>query len=80
VRLNGTRCTKNLTALDFLALRAAKQNTDIVARLALIQKLAEHLNARASRLRRVLDADNLDFVANLHDTALDTARRHRAAA
>ena len=71
---------QNLAALDLLALRAAQQNADIVARLALVQKLAEHLNARARRLLRLLDADNLDLVADIHDPALDTARHNRAAA
>ena len=44
-------CRQNLAALNFLTLRATQQHTNVVARLALIQQLAEHLNARARRLR-----------------------------
>ena len=46
----------------------------------LIQKLAKHLDARADRLRRLLQTDDLDLVADLHHAALDTSRHHRPAA
>jgi hypothetical protein len=47
--------------------------TDVVARLALVQQLAEHLDAGAGGLLRGLDADDFDFLADLDDAALDTA-------
>ena len=49
-------------------------------RLAAIQKLAEHLHARAGRLLRRLDAHDLELVAHVHHAALDPARHHRATA
>ena len=51
VRLHRTRLAQNLAALDVLALRAAQQAADVVARLALIEQLAEHLDAGDGRLR-----------------------------
>ncbi len=80
MRRNRTRLRQHLTALHLLALGAAQQHTHIVARLALIQQLAEHLNARARRLRRLLDADDLNLVADIDNAALNTARHNRAAA
>ncbi len=79
MRRDRTRRAQNLAALHFLALRAAQKHAHIVARLALVEKLAEHLDARAGRLHRRLDAHDLDFLADLHDAALDAARHHRAA-
>ena len=46
VRRHRTRLGQNLAALDAFALNAAQQRADIVARLALVQQLAEHFNAR----------------------------------
>jgi hypothetical protein len=37
-----------------------RSNTPMLSPASLVQKLAEHLNARANRLHRVLDADDLD--------------------
>ena len=71
---------QNLAALDAFALDAAQQRADVVARLALVQQLAEHLDARDDRLRGRPDADDLDCLAHLDDAALDAARHHRAAA
>src|SRR5581483_122191 len=71
---------QHLAALDFLALGAAQQATDIVAGLALIEQLAEHLDAGDDGLLRRTDADDLDFLADLDDAALDAAGAHRAAA
>ena len=78
VRRNRPRLRQNLAALNILALRTAKQNPDIVASLALVQKLPEHLNARHRRLLRVTKADNLNLVANLHNPCLNAARHNRA--
>ncbi len=45
-----------------------------------VQELAEHLHARHHALLRVLQADDLHLLANLHLAALDPARHNRAAA
>ena len=80
VRRDRTRLGQNLTALNFFTLRAAKQNTNVVASLTLIEQLAEHFNARAGRLRRRLHAHDFNFVANLDHAAFNTTRHHRTAA
>ena len=79
VRRDRARLRQHLPALHLLAPHAAQQTPHIVARLARIQQLAEHLNARARRLRRLLDTDDLHLVAHLHLAPLDPARHHRAA-
>src|SRR5207237_1659433 len=58
----------------------AQQRTDVVAGLALVEQFAEHLNARDNGLLRRAQTDNLDFLADLDDAALDTAGHHGAAA
>src|SRR5690606_23017280 len=78
VRLDRTRLAQHLATLDLVTLRATKQHADVVTGLALVQQLAEHLDTRDRRLLRRADADDLDFVADLHDAALDTTRHHRA--
>src|SRR5688572_3881011 len=80
VRRDRPRLGQNLAALDILAANAAQQRPDVVARLALVQQLAEHLNARHHRLGRGLKPHDLDLLADLHDPALDAARHNRAAA
>src|SRR5690606_33012442 len=59
-----------LSALHTLAVHTAKQSPDGVARLPLVEQLAEHLDARAGRLRRIAVANDLQLVANLHSAAL----------
>src|SRR4029077_17382881 len=61
-------------------LNTTEQTADVVARLALIQQLAEHLDTGADRLAGLLDANDFDFVADLDDATLDTAGNHGAAA
>ena len=46
-----------------LLLDAAEQAADVVARLALVEQLAEHLDARHDRLLRLVEADDLDLFA-----------------
>src|SRR5918998_1219827 len=71
VRGDRTRLHDDLTALDVLALDAAEQQTDVVAGLALVEQLAEHLDAGDGRLGRVrTDADDLDLLGHLDDAAL----------
>ena len=69
VRPHAARLGDQLPALDVLALEAAQQQADVVARLALVQQLLEHLDAGDRRLggRAVADADDLDLVARLDD-------------
>ena len=79
VGLDRARLGKHLTTLDALAGDATQQTADVVAGLTAVEEFLEHLDAGAGRLLGlVLEADDLDFVANLHLAALDSASRHRA--
>src|SRR2546429_193135 len=72
---------QDLAALDLLALGAAQQAADVVARPALVEDLAEHLDTGHDSARRLrMDADDLDGLAALDDSLLDTPGGHRAAA
>src|SRR5690606_21684170 len=64
---------------DLSAVDTADQGADVVASLARVEQLAEHFNAGNGGLLGCLDADDLDFFANLDDTALDTAGNHSTA-
>src|SRR5690606_8845846 len=81
VRGGGARLDDALAALHLLALDTAQEQADVVARLALVEELAEHLDAgdRGGE-RLVLDADDVDGVVDVDDTALDAAGHHGAAA
>src|SRR4051794_33949134 len=82
LRVRGDRAwlAEYLSALDVLPLRPAKEATHVVARLPLIEDLAEHLDSGDHGLRRRLDAHDLDLVAGVDDPLLDPARGDRAAA
>ena len=80
VRRDRAGLGQHLAALHVFALDAAEQHADVVAGLALVQQLAEHLDAGDDGLAGWPDADDLDFVADLDDAALDAAGDHRAAA
>src|SRR5262249_60045534 len=80
VRLDAAGLAQHLAALDLLALGAAQQAADVVARLALVEQLAEHLDAGDHGLHGRPQPDDLDFLADLDDAALDTAGHHGAAA
>src|SRR4051812_11268588 len=71
---------EHLPALDVLALGAAQQAADVVAGHALIEDLAEHLDAGHDRRGRVGDAEDLDVVAGVDDALLDAAGGDGAAA
>ena len=71
---------QHLAALDFLLLRAPQQDADVVAGLALVEELAEHLDTGAHRLGRGPQPDDLDLVVDLDDALLDLAGGHRATA
>src|SRR5450631_2252044 len=80
VRRDAPRLGQHLPALDLLALGPTEQRPDVVARATLVQQLPEHLHAGHHRLHGVLEPDDLDLLADLHDSALHPARDHRAAA
>src|SRR5262245_25958834 len=80
MRLHRAGLAQHLAALDFLALGAAQQAADIVTGLALIEQLAEHLDASDHGLLGRADADDLDFFADLDDAALNAAGADSAAA
>src|SRR4030095_4287137 len=67
-------------ALDLLLVHAAEQETDVVARLPAVEKLAAHLDARDDRLLARFEAHQLELLTNLDAAPLDTACRDRAAA
>src|SRR3990172_766579 len=73
VRLDRAGQRQHLAALYVFSLDAAEQAADVVARLARVQGLAEHLNAGAHGLPRLTEADNLDLLTRLDDAALDAA-------
>jgi hypothetical protein len=52
-------------ALDAFTVNTAQQQTHVVPRFALVQQLAEHLDAGADGLLVRADADNLDVLADL---------------
>ena len=74
------RLREHLATLHLFLLRAAEQRADVVARTALVEELAEHLDARDGRLRRRLETDDLDVIADVDRATLDAARHHRATA
>src|SRR5262249_48922501 len=74
-----TGLAEHLAALDFLALGATQQAADVITSLTLIEQLAEHLDAGDDRLLGRTNADNLDFLADLDDAALDATGADSAA-
>ena len=67
VRRDAARLAHDLPAQHVLALDAAQQQADVVARLALVEQLFEHLDARHRAARRRLQADDLHLLARLDD-------------
>src|SRR5204862_439828 len=67
VRRDRALLAEHHAALDLFALRTAEQHADVVAGLALVEQLAEHLDAGAHRLAGVTEADDLELVADLDD-------------
>src|SRR5581483_6421606 len=63
VRRDRARLAENLPALDLLALGATQEATDVVARLALVEDLLEHLDTGDDGRGGRLDAHDLDGVA-----------------
>ncbi len=80
VRLDRAGLGQNLATHDVLALHTAQQRADVVAGLALVHVLVEHLDAGDDGLGAVgVDPDDLDFLVPLQPAALDPARSDRAA-
>src|SRR3954463_15857309 len=80
VRRRRARLDDDLAALDLLALDAAEQEADVLTRAALVEQLAEHLDAGDGRRHLLfLDAHDVDGLVDLDDTALDPAGDDRAA-
>src|SRR5690606_19889513 len=80
VRLDRAGLGQHLAALDIVLFHATQQDADVVARHALVEQLAEHLDAGDDLLLGGPEADDLDFVADLDAAALDTAGHDGAAA
>src|SRR6516162_5906917 len=81
VRGVGARLDDDLAALHLLALDAAKQQAHVVAGLAIVEDLAEHLHAGDGRgLRLLLDTDDVHGLAGVNGAALDPAGHDGAAA
>ena len=79
VRLHRTGLAQNLATLNVFTLRATQQRANVIASLTLIKQLAEHFNARHRRLHSRLQTDNLNFLTNLHNAALNTTCHNRTA-
>src|SRR5918999_835143 len=81
VRGDRARLAEDLPALDVLTADATEEAADVVARLALVEDLAEHLDPGHDGVAGLLvDADDLDRVAGVHDALLDAAGCDGAAA
>ena len=80
VRRNRTRSCQNLAAFYFFTFRTAQQYADVVAGFAFVQQFAEHFNTCTGRLLGRFDAYDFDFVADMQNTALNTACYNRTAA
>src|SRR3954454_494293 len=64
VRRDRARLAEDLPALDLLTLGTAQEAADVVARLTLVEDLAEHLDAGDDGLRGLrVDTHDLDLVA-----------------
>ena len=72
VGLDRSHLGDDLTALNVLLLDAAEKNSDVVAGLCGVEELTEHFDVGDGGLLGVLQTDDLDFLALLEDTTLDT--------
>ena len=78
VRGHGLRGREHHAADDVLLLRAAEKETHVVARLGVVEQLAEHFHAGHHVLGRIAEAHALHLVVQADDAALDTASRDGA--
>ena len=68
------------TALDVFLVDTAEKETYVVACFALIEELAEHLDAGNNRLEVSAKTHDLNFVAYFHNAGFDTAGSNSTAA
>src|SRR5690606_27529534 len=80
VRGDRVRLADDLAALELVLLDAAEQQADVVARLALVERLLEHLDAGDGQVHFGAESDDLLLVADLDDAAVDRAGADGAAA
>src|SRR5262245_27393977 len=79
MRRNTSGYRQNLPSLDLFALCPAQQHPDVVARLALVQELAEHFDTRSYCFLSIPKTHDLDLFAELASPALHPAVNHRSA-
>src|SRR3546814_1420475 len=79
VRRDRTRLGEHLATFHFVAADTADQRADVVAGLTLIEELAEHFDAGDDGLAGVVNANDLDFLADLDDAGFDTTRNDSTA-
>src|SRR5262249_7582168 len=79
VRGDRARFGEHLTALDVGLLEASQQYADVVTGHALVEQLAEHLDAGHHLLLRRSKAHDLDFLAHLDLAAVNAPGHDRAA-
>src|SRR5437762_13602101 len=70
VRGDGARLGQHLATYDVLALHTAEKGADVVAGLALVYVLVEHLDAGHDGLGGLVDADDHDLLVLLDLSAL----------
>src|SRR6478735_10104076 len=70
VRVDRAGLGQDLATLDAVTRSAAQQRADVVAGLAAVEQLAEHLDAGDDGLRGRPDADDFYLVADVHGAAL----------
>src|SRR3990167_1556159 len=79
VRGDGAGLSKNLSALNVLALDSTKEKSDVVSGHAFVEEFVEHFHARNDGLACLADTDDFDLFVHLHPALLDSARSDRAA-
>ncbi|MPM54631.1 hypothetical protein SDC9_101410 [bioreactor metagenome] len=81
MRVDAARLGQNLATLDLVALNATQQSAHVIASLSKVQQFAEHLKAgNGGFALLVLQADDLNFFANLNGATLHTAGSNGATA
>ncbi len=72
VRLNLTRMAKHHTALNLILIDTAEEQTYVIASLTFVKNLTEHLNTGNNRLLVFTKTEELNFIAYLNTTSLNT--------
>ena len=73
VRSDGTRVHNNHTTLNFFLIDTTEEQTNVITSLTLGKGLTEHLNTGDDRLLVLTETEQLDLIADLTLTSLDTA-------